>query len=95
MLTPQDDLIGHQLPTTFDHVVSSDPDWMERMWYTAHPIPAGNMILYLGLGWHPNRNVLDGYAGLTIGRTQHNFRASRRLRPHRRHAPAPDDARAQ
>jgi len=28
MLTKQDDFIGHQLPTTFDHVMSSDPAWM-------------------------------------------------------------------
>ena len=29
MLTPQDDLIGHQLPTTFDHVGTSDPDALD------------------------------------------------------------------
>ena len=40
MLSKQDDFIGHQLPTTFDHVMSSDPAWMERLWYTGHPTPA-------------------------------------------------------
>jgi hypothetical protein len=39
MLTPQDDLIGHQLPTTFDQIDNSDPAWMERLWYTGHPAP--------------------------------------------------------
>lgn len=81
MLSPQDDLLGHQLPTTFDHVGSSDPAWMERMWFCGHRVPAGDVIFELGIGWHPNRNVLDGFAGATVGRTQYNFRASRRLRP--------------
>ncbi|MDB5999366.1 MAG: hypothetical protein JWP52_1065 [Rhizobacter sp.] len=81
MLTPQDDLIGHQTPTTFDHVESSDPAWMERIWYTAHPVPEGDVVLDLGIGYHPNRNVMDGFAGITIGHTQTNLRLSRRLRP--------------
>lgn len=81
MLTPQDDLIGHQLPTTFDHVFSSDPAWMERLWYTGHPIPGGDIIFDIGLGAHPNRNVMDGFAGITVGTRQITFRASRRLRP--------------
>lgn len=80
MLTAQDDLIGHQLPTTFDHVGTSDEAWMERMWYTGHPV-AGDIIFDIGLGYHPNRNVMDGFAGVTVGTTQYNFRASRRLRP--------------
>ncbi|WP_428381428.1 hypothetical protein [Nevskia ramosa] len=80
MLTAQDDLIGHQLPTTFDHVGNSDPSWMERLWYTGHP-RSGEIIFDIGLGYHPNRNVMDAFAGVTIGSTQYNFRASRRLRP--------------
>jgi hypothetical protein len=81
MLTPQDDLIGHQTPTTFDHVDSSDPAWMERIWYTGHPAPEGDLIFDIGMGYHPNRNVMDGYAGVTVGTTQINLRLSRRLRP--------------
>lgn len=81
MLNPQDDLIGHQLPTTFDHVASSDPAWMERYWYTAHPIPGGDMIIDVGLGYYPNKNVMDAFAGITVKGIQYNFRASRRLRP--------------
>jgi hypothetical protein len=80
MLTPQDDLLGHQLPTTFDHVGTSDPSWMERFWYTGHPV-SGEVIFDIGLGYHPNRNVMDAFAGVTVGTTQYNFRASRRLRP--------------
>jgi hypothetical protein len=81
MLSQQDDFIGHQLPTTFDHVMSSDPTWMERLWYTGHPAPGGDIIFDIGLGWHPNRNVMDGFAGVTVAGVQHNFRVSRRLRP--------------
>lgn len=80
MLTPQDDLLGHQLPTTFDHVGTSDPAWMERLWYTGHPV-SGELIFDIGLGYHPNRNVMDAFAGVTVGNTQYNFRVSRRLRP--------------
>ncbi len=81
MLTPQDDFIGHQLPTTFDHVASSDPNWMERLWWTGHAVPAGDVIFDLGLGYYPNRNVMDAFAGVTVGSTQYNIRMSRRLRP--------------
>ena len=81
MLTPQDDLIGHQLPTTFDQLDNSDPAWMERLWYTGHPIPASDVIFDLGLGYHPNRNVMDAFAGVAVPGRQWNFRASRRLRP--------------
>ena len=80
MLTPQDDLLGHQLPTTFDHVGTSDVRWTERYWYTAHPRSC-DLIFDSGLGYYPNRNVMDGFAGVTIGTTQYNFRASRHLRP--------------
>ncbi|MDB5577851.1 MAG: hypothetical protein JWR80_3027 [Bradyrhizobium sp.] len=81
MLTPQDDLIGHQAATTFDHVGTSDPCWMERLWYTGHPVPGGDMIFDIGLGYHPNRNVMDVFAGVEHGGVQTNFRASRQARP--------------
>lgn len=81
MLTPQDDLIGHQLPTTFDQIDNSDPAWMERLWYTGHPTPTGDVIFDIGLGYHPNRNVMDAFAGVALEGRQWNFRASRRLRP--------------
>lgn len=81
MLNPQDDLLGHQLPTTFDHVASSDPRWTERYWYTGQLVADGTMIIDMGLGCYPNRNVMDAFAGVTIGTRQYNFRASRHLRP--------------
>ncbi len=81
MLSPQDDLIGHQLPTTFDQIDNSDPAWMERLWYTGHPVPGGEVIFDIGLGYHPNRSVMDAFAGVAVPGRQWNFRASRKLRP--------------
>ena len=81
MFTAQDDLIGHQLPTTFDQLDNSDPAWMERLWYTGHPAPAGDVVFDIGLGYHPNRNVMDAFAGVAVPGRQWNFRASRQLRP--------------
>ena len=81
MLSPQDDLIGHQLPTTFDQIDNSDPAWMERLWYTGHPAPGGEIMFDIGLGYHPNRNVMDAFAGIAVPGRQWNFRVSRRLRP--------------
>ena len=54
---------------------------MERMWYTGHPVPAGDIIFDIGLGYYPNKNVMDAFAGVTIDNVQHNIRMSRRLRP--------------
>ena len=81
MLTAQDDLIGHQLPTTFDQIDNSDPAWMERLWYTGHPTSTADIIFDIGLGYHPNRNVMDAFAGVAVPGRQWNFRASRQLRP--------------
>ena len=79
MLTAQDDLLGHQTPATFDQPSSSDERWTERYWYSGHPIGSGDIIFDLGLGHYANKNVMDGFAGVTIGTVQHNFRTSRRL----------------
>jgi hypothetical protein len=39
------------------------------------------VIFDIGLGYHPNRNVMDAFAGVAIAGRQWNFRASRKLRP--------------
>jgi hypothetical protein len=81
MLSGLDDHLGHQLPTTFDHVGTSDPAWTERLWYTLHDIESGEIIFDCGLGQYPNKNVQDAFAGVTVGSTQYNVRMSRALRP--------------
>ncbi|MBR0899165.1 hypothetical protein JQ616_29790 [Bradyrhizobium tropiciagri] len=82
MLTAQDDLIGHQTPATFATSGAGDVRFTERYWYTAHPIDGSELLVDIGLGYYPNRHVMDGFAGVTIGRKQHNFRTSRRLGTH-------------
>lgn len=79
MLTSLDDHLGHQTPGTFAQAGGGDPRFTERYWFTAHPADGSALLLDLGLGYYPNRGVMDGFAGFTIGRKQHNFRCSRRL----------------
>ncbi len=79
MLTSQDDLLGHQTPTNFSRAGGGDPRFTERYWYTAHPLDGSPVLLDLGFGYYPNRGVMDAFAGVTVGRRQINFRASRRL----------------
>jgi hypothetical protein len=80
MLTKYDDLMCHQTPTTFDHVISSDRNWVERLWFGAHD-KAGKYYLTVGIGLYPNRNVMDAYASMTVDNVQHSVRASRELCP--------------
>lgn len=79
MLIPQDDLLGHQTPASFSQAGQGDARFTERYWYTAHPQDGSPIVLDIGFGYYPNRGVMDAFAGVTIGRTQRNFRASRRL----------------
>lgn len=79
MLSPQDDLIGHQTPHVFARAGDGDERFTERYWYTAHPIDGRGIVLDAGLGYYPNRGVMDAFAGVTLGRRQHNFRVSRQL----------------
>ena len=79
MLTVQDDLLGHQTSATFAEAGNGDPRFTERYWYTAHPLDGSPVVFDAGFGYYPNRGVMDAFAGVTIGRRQFNFRASRRL----------------
>lgn len=80
MLTPMDDTLWHQLPTTFDHVGTSDPRFFDRFWFAASD-PSGAGTLQFTLGVYNNMNVIDGgFVAIRDGR-QHNLRVSRALRP--------------
>lgn len=79
MLTPQDDLLGHQTPQSYAQAGGGDPRFTERCWYTAHPLDGTPVIFDAGLGYYPNRGVMDAFGGVTIGRRQFNFRCSRQL----------------
>jgi hypothetical protein len=85
MLSRLDETLRHQLPTTFDHVGTSDPRFFDRYWFCCYD-PAGSLALNVGMGLYNNMNVLDGYIALQVpndgeGTRQHNFRFSRSLRP--------------
>jgi hypothetical protein len=81
MLTKYDEMLCHQIASTFDHPASSAREWTERIWFMAHDTK-GDVILVAGFGYYPNRNVIDAFACLAIERqTQHVVRASRELRP--------------
>jgi hypothetical protein len=81
MLTKHDELLCHQIVSTFDHVSDSGVQWTERLWCCAHD-SSGKIHLTSGFGVHPNRNIIDGFSLLTIdGKRQYNVRCSRQLRP--------------
>jgi hypothetical protein len=80
VLTPLDDSPWHQLPTTFDHVGTSDPRFFDRLWFAASERRGGG-ALQVTLGVYQNMNVVDGgFVAIHNGR-QHNVRVSRELRP--------------
>ena len=80
MLTEMDDTLWHQLPTTFDHVGTSDPRFFDRYWFSATD-RGGRGTLQLTLGAYQNMNVMDGGFVLIHEARQHNLRVSRSLRP--------------
>lgn len=85
MLSGPDETLRHQLPTTFDHVGTSDPRFYDRFFFGVHD-PEGRLSLHIGLGLYTNMNVMDGYVAAVVprvgaGADQHNLRMSRALRP--------------
>ena len=75
-----DDTLWHQIPTTFDHVATSDPRFFDRYWFAVND-PGGGGALQLTLGAYQNMNVMDGgFVVIHEGR-QYNLRVSRSLRP--------------
>ncbi|MBF6329565.1 hypothetical protein [Nocardia transvalensis] len=82
MLTPQDELLCHQLPTTFDHVSQSDLRWTERIALYGFDTN-GSVSVNTGLARYPNRNVQDAYVMITVdGAKAHVVRLSREISGH-------------
>ena len=78
MLTSLDDTLWHQLPTTFDHVGTSDPRFFDRYWFALYA-PDGSAAAQITMGAYRNMDVLDGAAVVVYGGKQHNVRVSRPL----------------
>ncbi|MCY3576472.1 MAG: hypothetical protein OXH53_04060 [bacterium] len=84
-LTRLDETLRHQIPTTFDHVGTSDPRFFDRYWFSCYD-PAGSLTMIIGVGLYMNMNVFDGFVACQVprdggGSSQRNFRFSRALRP--------------
>ena len=79
-LVAGDERLTHQIADTFAVVTTSDPSWTEKVCAMA-AAKDGSLQLGFGLGKYPNRNVMDGYAGISRGIEQMTVRASRRLAP--------------
>jgi hypothetical protein len=77
-LVPADEGLCHQISDTFAVVGTSDLSWTEKICAMA-AAKDGSLQLGFGLGKYPNRNVMDGYAGISRGVEQRTVRASRRL----------------
>jgi hypothetical protein len=80
MLTELDESIWHQIPSSFDHVGTSDPRFYDRHWFAIYN-PAAGLSLQVTLGSYNNLNVLDAGVMVLEGNSQHNLRVSRMLRP--------------
>jgi hypothetical protein len=80
VLTPLDDSPWHQLPTTFDHVGTSDVRFFDRFWFSAAD-PRAPRTLQFTIGVYQNMNVVDGGFVVVDEGRQHNLRVSRQLRP--------------
>ncbi|HWE54855.1 MAG TPA: hypothetical protein VG435_05050 [Acidimicrobiales bacterium] len=78
MLLPADESFNHQIVETAAYVATSDRSWTEKVCAMAASRD-GRFQLGFGVGKYTNRNVFDGYAGLSVGRSQWVVRSSRRL----------------
>jgi hypothetical protein len=78
MLTPLDDTLWHQLPTTFDHVWTSDPRFFDRYWFAIYS-GDGRVAIQVTMGAYRNMNVLDTGVVMVVDGKQYNLRASRSL----------------
>ena len=79
-LLPNDEQLNHQIVDTFATVAESDLSWTEKLW-TPISRKDGSLQFDMGIGRYQNRDVLDGFAGMSRGREQWTVRASRELSP--------------
>ena len=77
-LLAADESFTHQIADTFARVGQTDRAWTEKLWALAAP-GDGSVSVAFGLGKYKNRNVLDGFAGVSRGTEQWTVRGSRRL----------------
>jgi hypothetical protein len=77
-LVAADESFTHQIVETHARVAQSDRSWTEKVCAMAASRDGAVQVAF-GVGKYTNRNVLDGYAGVSRGRAQWTVRGSRRL----------------
>lgn len=80
MLTKADEYPFHQTAETFAGVHTSDKHWNDGHYICLCDMD-GNVSLVSTVRLYQNTDVLDGFVCIRHEGMQHNFRASRRLRP--------------
>ncbi|MFN8050960.1 MAG: hypothetical protein U0Q22_05965 [Acidimicrobiales bacterium] len=70
MPIPLDEYPIHQTPLSMQFPASSDRNFYDRCYINAHD-RTGDVFLITGLGIYPNLGVIDAYACVRIGDTQH------------------------
>lgn len=78
LITPADEYPIHQTPDTFATVSHADIAWTEKIWLSLFALD-GSLQIDVGLGKYHNRNVIDGFAGISRGVEQITVRASTEL----------------
>lgn len=73
-----DEYLNHQIVNSFASVAVPDISWTEKVW-SSMARRDGGMQVNFGIGKYINRNVIDGFAGLSSGVSQYTVRASREL----------------
>ena len=79
-LIAADEQFTHQIVDTHARVGTSERSWTEKVCAQASAMD-GSVQLALGVGKYTNRNVMDGYAGISRGVEQWTVRSSRVLAP--------------
>ncbi|CAB1367316.1 conserved protein of unknown function [Denitratisoma oestradiolicum] len=77
-LLDADEFFNHQIVETFASVLQTDYSWTEKVCLMA-AARDGSLQIDFGIGKYINRNVVDGYGGVSRGVEQWNVRASREL----------------
>lgn len=76
-LVATDETFSHQIVETHARVAQADRSWTEKVCAMA-AARDGSLQVAFGVGKYANRNVFDGYAGVSRGKEQWTVRASRR-----------------
>tara|TARA_R110000787_G_scaffold25373_10_gene71362 strand:+ start:7269 stop:8432 length:1164 start_codon:yes stop_codon:yes gene_type:complete len=75
---PADEMLHHQTADLMGRVSESDLGWTEKIWFSI-PKKDGSLQIDFGLGRYQNRNIMDGFAGISRNCEQWTVRGSRVL----------------